>query len=63
MSALRNLIIGIAILATASAQYAFAQAPKKADSRSLDRAVPTADALVCSSRHDRARSSGHLQIH
>ena len=37
MSTLRSLIIGTLFLAAMSAQYAFAQAPKTADSKSLDR--------------------------
>ena len=37
MSALHSLMIGTAFLAATSAQYAFAQAPKTPESKSLDR--------------------------
>jgi len=37
MLMLRNLMIGTVLLGTLSAQHAFAEAPKKADSKSLNR--------------------------
>ena len=53
MSMLRNLIIGTVFLGTLSAQHAFAEAPKKADLKSLDRGRYLVKIAGCNDCHTR----------
>ena len=57
MSALHRLIIGFTFLAAASAQYAFAQAPKTAASKSLDHGRYLVKIAGCNDCH----TSGYAQ--
>ncbi len=53
MSMLRNLMIGTVFLGTLSAQHAFAEAPKKADAKSLDRGRYLVKIAGCNDCHTR----------
>jgi mono/diheme cytochrome c family protein len=57
MSTLHSLMIGTAFLAAASAQHAFAQAPKEADSKSLDRGRYLVKIAGCNDCH----TPGYMQ--
>ena len=57
MSMLHSLMIGSALLAAASAQHAFAQAPKAGDSKSLDRGRYLVKIAGCNDCH----TPGYMQ--
>ena len=58
MSAPRSVIVGAAFLAAATAPYAFAQTPKTADSKSLDRGRYLVKIAGCNDCH----TSGYVEM-